>query len=138
MDFNFLKNPIILAILAGILTYIYMWWDNKKKKEKNPKATIEEIDYIPPAMVALLTLFVSYNLFGNGDGILPSTQEIVANSLPKDLNGQNGPNLQGGKMIQNRFSDKLAESFDSHTYHLLGKNTIKLPQTDVFIDIVKF
>lgn len=34
MDLDFLKNPIILAIIAGVLTYAYMWWDNKQKKEK--------------------------------------------------------------------------------------------------------
>lgn len=143
MDLNFLKNPIILAIIAGVLTYTYMWWDNKKKKEKNPKAEIEEIDYIPPALVALLTFFIAYNLFGfNNTGNVVNPAEQVINQVveaPK-------PQLQDGmKMIegnatrvQTRFSDKIADSFDSQTYHLLGKNTIKLPQTDVFIDIAKF
>lgn len=142
MDLNFLKNPIILAIIAGVLTYAYMWWDNKQKKEKNPKAEIEEIDYIPPALVALLTLFITYNLFG-----FNNTPDITNTNVEQVIE-QSKPTLQGGtKLIegnvqniplQTRFSDKLADSFDSNTYHLLGKNTIKLPQTDVFIDIAKF
>ena len=141
MDLNFLKNPIILAIIAGILTYAYMWWDNKQKKEKNPKAVIEEIDYVPPAMVALLTLFIAYNLFGNTNslstGITNANVEQVIEQTKPTLQG--GSNLiEGNPHVQTRFSDKMADSFDSHTYHLLGKNTIKLPQTDVFIDIAKF
>ena len=143
MDLNFLKNPIILAIIAGVLTYAYMWWDNKQKKEKNPKAVVEEIDYIPPAMVALLTLFITYNLFGFNGSIL---SENISNTNVQQIFEQTKPTLQGGAQIikgnnmqlQTRFSDKLADSFDSNTYHLLGKNTIKLPQTDVFIDIAKF
>lgn len=142
MDLNFLKNPVILAIIAGVLTYAYMWWDNKQKKEKNPKAVIEEIDYVLPAMVALLTLFITYNLFGFNS----SSPTNITNSNVEQVIEQAKPTLQGGtKLIegnnmplQTRFSDKLADSFDSNTYHLLGKNTIKLPQTDVFIDIAKF
>jgi len=144
MDLEFLKNPIILAIIAGVLTYAYMWWDNKQKKEKNPKAVIEEIDYVPPVMVALLTLFITYNLFGfNGS----SPTNITSTNVEQVIE-QTRPTLQGGtklidgnasnKPLQTRFSDQLADSFDSNTYHLLGKNTIKLPQTDVFIDIAKF
>ena len=139
MDLNFLKNPIILAIIAGVLTYAYLWWDNKQKKEKNPKAEVEEIDYIIPALVALLTLFITYNLFGFNTSGLPG----VTNSNVEQVIEQSKPNIGDNKLLeggnlQTRFSDKLADSFDSNTYHLLGKNTIKLPQTDVFIDIAKF
>lgn len=139
MDLNFLKNPIILAIVAGVLTYAYLWWDNKQKKEKNPKAQVEEIDYIIPALVALLTLFITYNLFGFNASGLPE----ITNSNVEQVIEQSKPNIGNNKLLeggnlQTRFSDKLADSFDSNTYHLLGKNTIKLPQTDVFIDIAKF
>ena len=137
MDLNFFKNPIILAVIAGVLTYTYMWWDNKQKKEKNPKAVIEEIDYIPPLMVALLTLFITYNLFGFDNASTNNTMNMEVVMEPAK------PLLEGGNKLinqsmQTKFSDRIADSFDSHTYHLLGKNTIKLPQTDVFIDIAKF
>jgi len=148
MDLNFLKNPIILAVIAGILTYAYMWWDNKQKKEKNPKAVIEEIDYVPPAMVALLTLFIAYNLFGfnTSPGITnTNVEQVIEHGKPTTqgemqgaMHGGGVKLIEGNPRIQSRFSDKLADSFDSNTYHLLGKNTIKLPQTDVFIDIAKF
>src|SRR5690348_14788668 len=118
-----------------------MWWVNKQKKDKKPKAVIELIDYVPPAMVALLTVFITYNLFGfhtSAPGITNSNvEQVIEQSKPTVQDG--GVKLiEGGPLHQTRFSDKLADSFDSNTYHLLGKNTIKLPQTDVFIDIAKF
>lgn len=34
---NIFKNPIILAITAGALTYAYLYWDNMKKRRKIQK-----------------------------------------------------------------------------------------------------
>jgi hypothetical protein len=131
---DFFKNPIFIAIIAAGLTYLYMWWDNKKKQEDNPKAAIEELDITPPILVGLVALFIAYNLFGFGGNTSDNTIEQV-----KNLEGGNGVKLIEGKpLMHTKFSDKLADSFDSNTYHLIGKNMIKLPQTDVFIDIAKF
>ena len=131
---DFLKNPIFIGILAAGLTYLYMWWQNKKKQESNPKAVIEEIDYTPPILVGLIALFIAYNLFGSESD---SVGEVI-NQTKNIEGGSNIKLIEGKPMMHTRFSDKLADSFDSNTYHLIGKNMIKIPQTDVFIDIAKF
>jgi hypothetical protein len=41
MDLGFLQNPIVLAILSAALAYLYLYFEHKKKQEKNPKAKIE-------------------------------------------------------------------------------------------------
>ena len=117
VDLNFLKNPIILAILMAIVTYAYMYWENMKKKEKNPKADIEPVEYTTPAIVGLLTLVGAYVMFGS------------SNSAPEKIEIECQPN---------EVTDKIVESFDSNTFHLVGKNAIRLPQSDVFIDIARF
>ena len=133
---DFLKNPIIIAIIAGGLTYLYMWWQNKKSHEANPTVPIEEIDYTPPVLVGLFALFIAYNFFGFS-GENDTVGEVIEQT--KNIEGGNVIKLIEGKpSLNTRFSDKLADSFDSNTYHLIGKNMIKLPQTDVFIDIAKF
>jgi hypothetical protein len=141
MDLSFLKNPIILAILMTSITYAYMYWDNKQKKEKNPKANIPEINMTTPAAVGFLTLIIAYGLFGSGNN------DEVGAVLKQSGDAQTG-GFQNVKLIENnslrnglngsRIADRLTDSFDSNTYHLVGKNAIRLPSADVFIDIAKF
>lgn len=124
MNLSLLQNPIVLAILAAALSYLYLYLDRKSKQEENPKAEIEPISYTIPLVVGLGTLFVSYYFFGKS---VP-TPEMEVN---QQLQGEN----EG-----NRFTDNGAgtDSFGSNTFRLVGKNSIKLPQTDVFIDLAHF
>lgn len=137
MDFSFLKNPIVLAIIAMALTYAYMYWENKKKKEENPKANIEEVTYTTPIIVGILTLFITHSFFTvNANNVNPS-----ADPVGKVIENSNMPKLTGGAAsndILNQSIPRMTDTFNSETYHLVGRNTIKLPQTDVFIDIAKF
>lgn len=136
---SYLKNPIVLAIIAAALTYAYLYWDNMKKKEANPKADIKPVEYTTPAIVGLISLFIGYSLFGFPGGSKKADEvgEIIKQSNPEI--DTNAANLMGGhKQLNTNFSDKLADSFDSNTYHLIGKNAIRLPNTDVFIDLAKF
>lgn len=120
MDLNFLKNPILLAMIAATITYLYLWWKNKKDKEEG-KTDVQEVPYMIPIAVGLITLFITYNLFGTTS---PITTEPAKVTLL-----ENNPTVAEGGMT---------DTFGSNTYHLVGKNNIKLPQTDVFIDIARF
>lgn len=143
MDLSFLKNPIILAIIAASLTYLYMYWENKQKQEKNPKAEIEEVSYTTPAIVGILTLFITYSFFYNQEPNSEVTSVIEQTKQPQlqpPLVQHGGAKLlEGGLSVcKSKMSERLTDSFGSNTYHLVGKNAIRLPQTDVFIDIAKF
>lgn len=133
MDLSFLQNPIILAIIAGALSYLYLYLEHKKKQEENPKATIEPINYTIPAVIAIVTLALAYGFFGfKGSSATAQGEPVAASGVP-------GPELP--KLNQGGFTEGTqgaADSFGSNTFHLVGKNTIKLPQTDVFIDLAHF
>lgn len=131
MNINILKNPVVLTIIASSLTYLYLWWENKKLKDKNPKAKIENVSYITPIIVGLLTLFITYNLFGFDNG-----EKSVENNITGEIKQDGGANLI--ELGKNKLSEGLTDTFGSNTYHLVSKNNIKLPQTDVFIDIARF
>lgn len=136
MILSFLKNPIILAILAAGLTYLYLWWENEKKNERNPKIQKEQVNFMTPAIVGALTWFIAYNYFGSSSSNV--TKE--ANNEESKIIHDGGVKLIDADPIKNKtnISERLTDSFDSKTFHLVGKNAIKLPQTDVFIDIAKF
>src|SRR5579863_9489215 len=156
---EFMKNPFFLAILAGILAYSYLYWEDSHKRQKNPKMKPEQINYLIPITIALLVFIIAYNVFDSGDeGLLlphPVSQNMsgtVAPQLgafgPQTIlnNGQNDINLvtcgngvKGGQafnMNKNvKVLDGISDAAESATFHLIGRNVVKLPQTDVFIDL---
>lgn len=139
MDWSFLRNPIILAIIAASLTYLYMYWENNKRQDENPKADIEQVSFVTPIVVGVLTLFISYN-FLSVEVSVPVNNTLEQSKVPQ-LGGTKGVNLldiNANHLIKPKMSEGVSDSFGSNTYHLLGKNAIKLPPTDVFIDIAKF
>jgi len=126
MDISFIKNPIFIAIFAGIIAYLYMYYDNLKKQEANPKAKIEPVGYTTPGIIALITLFIAYSIFG-------------FNASPNNVANQSGSGLDIDNAAKApRFTEGATDSFGSNTYRLVGRNNIKLPQTDVFIDLAHF
>lgn len=139
MDISFLKNPIILTVIAMVLTYLYLYWQMTDRQSKNPKATIETPGYTIPIGVGVFTFIITYSLFGfpKGDTIENAN---VLNIESKPVLPLNTIKALGGKLLENKsnISEKLTDGFDSNTYHLVGRNSIKLPQTDVFIDLAKF
>ena len=136
MDISFLKNPIILAILAAVITYAYMYWETKKQQEKNPKVELPPVGYFTPMIVGLMTLVIGYGFFGFKTNGADDVGVVIENGNVVEHNGGASVSLLGGK--PGRMVERMTDSFDSNTFHLVGKNAIKLPQTDVFIDIAKF
>lgn len=137
------------------ITYAYMYWDNKQKQQKNPKAEIPQINLMTPAIVGGLTFIIAYSMFGFGNRTDEVGHVLQQSGEPNQIGRSQSGGFQSGglqsggfqtvKLIDNksilgksRMSDRLTESFDSNTYHLIGKNAIKLPSADVFIDIAKF
>lgn len=139
MDLSFLKNPIILAILMTSVTYAYLYWDNKKKQDKNPKAELPPINMTTPAVVGFLTLLIGYGLFGFGNKTDEVGHVIEQSNDPQTGGFQTVKLMENKSLLQrSKMSERLSDSFGSNTYHLVGKNAIKLPSADVFIDIARF
>lgn len=127
MDLNILKNPIILAISATALTYLYLYWENEKKYKDDPEQK-EKINYVIPIAIGIIVWFIANSIFSNNSpGQLPQpTQTNIGGTQPTYI-----------PKIQNSVNNS-SEMFKSNTYRLIGKNSIKLPQTDVFIDFARF
>jgi hypothetical protein len=138
MNFDLLKNPIIIGIIAGVLTYGYMTWEADRKHKQNPKSEKKNIGFITPAVVAVITWFLASSYFDSAPvvEILASPQApnnlVINRPLPQ-------PALGGGSFMKSK--PRLVEpnnSFGSDSYHLIGKNNVKLPPNDVFIDLARF
>jgi len=104
------KNPIVIGILVAALTYAYMYWDAQKKHKKNPKAKKKPVNFITPAAIGLIVWFITSTYF---DSIKVESRDF--------------------KLVND-----AGQTFDSASYHLVGRGNIRLPPTDVFIDLAKF
>ena len=130
MDYRFIKNPIILGIFAAVLTYLYFYWDAEQKRKKNPEIQQTKISLVTPGIVGALVWFVASTY-------LDSTNQIQESVTPAIEALATKPALENGPKKVFQLVDSEG-SVGSHSVHLLTKNKIKLPPTDVFIDLAKF
>jgi len=134
VDLSILKNPIVVGILAAVLTYLYIWWEEKKRREKNPKSKERPINVITPAVVGAIGWFVASNYFSN------DTPNMVVADVTKDAQ-KALPQIVGGNkpVIVNQDGGIDSDgSLGSASYHIISKKNVRLPPTDVFIDLAKF
>jgi heme/copper-type cytochrome/quinol oxidase subunit 2 len=65
------KNPVVLAVVAGVIVYAYMAWNKKQEDEKRlkkGKKIREENKYnniIIPGVTAVIVWFIAYGYFNN-------------------------------------------------------------------------
>jgi len=72
-----IKNPVIIALVVGVLVYAYMAWNKKQendKRLKTGKKIKEENKYdniIIPGVTAVIVWFIAYGYFNSkpSDGI---------------------------------------------------------------------
>jgi len=118
MEGNIFRNPVVLGVLAAVLVYLYIWWDNNEKAKKNPNIKKEEVGFIVPGILGFLVWFLAYNYYSGSQSQIGTTVQTS--------------NVGGAELIGG-----AADSFDK-SFHLVGKNNIKLPHNDVFLDVARF
>jgi len=89
-----IKNPIIIGLVAGVITYAYLSWqtdkENKKKKHRKDK---QEVNLIIPLVVSVIMWFIAYAYFE----YTPDQQPQLGNAMIRQeaLNNLNvGPFLE--------------------------------------------
>jgi len=138
MNLDILKNPIILGLLALSLTYAYMWWEEDKRAKKNPNLKKKSVSLLTPAAVGVIVWFISSSYFDSKNDIgnnNAGNNNTNANYENDKIFSKEGLNFDKPKVYKLVNSES---SVGSKSYHLVGKNNIRLPSTDVFIDIAKF
>lgn len=79
---DILKNPIVIGMLAGVITYMYLSWE-KKHNKKNKHKKDKEINLLIPLVVAMIGWFIAYAyLQQSGENKLTD-----AEVLPMVING---------------------------------------------------
>jgi heme/copper-type cytochrome/quinol oxidase subunit 2 len=83
------QNPIMIGLFAGILTYIYMKWRNKKdqkKHKKNKNKNKKDINLLIPFAVFIVFWFISYAYLSSCDETIDTKSSTeVTESVSKSL-----------------------------------------------------
>lgn len=148
MDSSLLKNPIIWGIIAATLTYLYLLWDAKNMSKKNPELKNQSVNLYTVGLIGIVTWYLTSCYF---DSYLQDVniQDKITNNSPSngfalvkdgvsgnpEINAANAPELIKNMDLQNLGANN---SIGSTSFHLVGKNKIRLPPPDVFIDMANF
>ena len=130
MFMKLVKNPVIIAIVAGCIAFAYMSWNRKKENEKRLKKNKkikQENKYdniIIPSIVAVIVWFIAYGYF---------------NYYNKQHSNKQHSNIQSSVLNKPAEQYKLASESASATrnsFTLVNKTGgISLPRVpDVFVD----
>jgi hypothetical protein len=77
---DIITNPVVIGLLAGLITYIYMRWRNDRNKDKKKK---KDINLLIPFAVFVVFWFISYAYFSSCDeDIVTKQQATIENNIP--------------------------------------------------------
>lgn len=118
MVLNILKNAIFLGILAAVLTYVYMMWDNNRKHKRDPSQPKKSVNLMAPLIVGIIVWFLANGYFdyGTNKNIINQKTTVEGNDVTEGAITPGAP-------------------FKTNKYFLTGKGIAipnKLP--DVFIE----
>ena len=121
---NILKNPIILGVIATLISYGYLYIKNNNKKNKKKIKKKQNINIIPPITIGLVIGFLSYNYLENDSEI-------------NNIKNNNIQVIEGGSKINPMRNTSLNFSSEK-SYKLIGTNKLDTLNPDVFIDLADF
>jgi len=143
---NYLKNPIILGVVACLLIITYMYYTKLQDDKKNKDGKNKPFNFITPLAVGIIVWFIAETvipktiqnpIINSIDPIKvnPVTQQIapVSTSVPIQKPSVNNINV---KKIGGNSETICTEG--TNTYNIISKDNIKLPSMDVFIDLANF
>ena len=123
-----IKNPVIIGLTVGILTYIYLRWEQSKNYlEKNKR---KDTNLLIPLGLAIASWFITHNYFENynftddNGGSDNYVENIIDVGIPQKIQIESG--LTGGdaSLVNNINPIRQVQN----TYHVL-KRGVSIPQS---------
>lgn len=135
MSNSIFKSPIVIGVALASITYLYLWYVAEQQYKENPSVPKRKIGLVTPGVIGVLTWFVVSSYFdfsSNTDSNINLNTNSNINTVKLPEVTPEYKLVTGGE----GFNVKPVESSDS--YHLIGQKMVKLPKTDVFIDLAAF
>jgi heme/copper-type cytochrome/quinol oxidase subunit 2 len=75
---NIITNPIVIGLVAGLITWMYLKWRNDKKNKNKKKK--EDVNLLIPFAVFIVFWFISYAYFSSCDDISSTSKKQSPNN----------------------------------------------------------
>jgi len=123
-------NPIVVGLLAGLITYMYMRWKNDKDNEKN-----KNVNLLIPFAVFIVFWFITYAYVSSCEEDIKPTMTHISIAKPSETNLNDKINIK----IQPVNNAKLSSDTGSiNSFKLVSKsNGVHIPDRlpDVFFEM---
>jgi uncharacterized protein with PQ loop repeat len=143
------KNPIVVGIIAVIMTYLSLYYKEKQRIQKYPKSKKKTINISVPLVVGAFCWFLSSTYIYNSS---KSQSSSNSSNIPYIYNIPNDPCI---KLDSNGNSENILEyvsenaamlnksnsqgdSENSISYHFVRAGDVVIPDIDVFLDVGTF
>lgn len=155
---DLLKNPVIIGIIFGIISYIYLKWDTDKKNAENKDKHLKpkKVNLIIPLAIGLLGWFIAHNYHLNNNSNVSEENDFnISKISPTNLIGGGiGGNINNNMNNMNNFNNTntfnnaelanlnnpfLKQTFPTQTF-MINKGGINIPNNvdlpDVFLEAI--
>jgi len=133
-----IKNPIIIGLVAGLLTYIYLKWKNDKNNEEISDIEIDEetdepkkpkkqskVNLLIPLAVAIVFWFISYAYFFSNDDNNDNISDGNGNGETIVIKSNN--DIVGGNDVFSEKSDSFQKTTSPSSFSLVQDGGIQIP-----------
>lgn len=67
MYIDLLKNPIVIGVLLGVATYLFLLWNNGSNKSDRKTNKNKDVSLLTPIVVAVVGAFMTFCYFNNNE-----------------------------------------------------------------------
>jgi len=144
-----IKNPVIIGLTVGILVYIYMKWEQSKRRpyEKNKR---KDSNLLIPLGIGVAAWFIAHNYFENYNFTTDGTNQVLSekldftNNIPSKIEIEDtmvgGANLGNNIMANNNMTTmpqitQMRQIPQIQSYHLL-KRGVTIPENINMPDVL--
>lgn len=142
---DIIKNPVVVGVICGIITYVYMKYTSdkinerriKRMKKENVKLKLDKVNLLIPLALSIVGWFFATNYFESEE---KAEQIVVVSDMPTMLDTGKIPQTGGIGELNKQMNNVIESLSDSaRSYHLISRglnipNNIKMP--DVFIETI--
>jgi len=120
-----LQNPIVVGLVVFVVVYAYLRWDANRKYKEDPKSEKKKVNILIPTIVGGLSWFLTGSYLKQYCGNNAQTVEV------QQINHPN-------KAVPYCLQSMSQGSVNFSPVQMLQKRSLRLPKTDVFIDLGNF
>jgi hypothetical protein len=124
---DIITNPIVIGLLAGLITYIYMRWRNNKNKDKKKK---KDINLLIPFSVFVVFWFISYAYFSSLDEDTTKSTSVnnIINATDNIIEKKNNVSIKIKPSENLNANQKISDTSEPVSFNLVSKsNGVHIP-----------